>query len=233
MVRNIMTQKLNNTMDKNQIAQLIDISAVRADSTWNEIEQIIEASKKYPFICIFTMPSMIEKYADAVKALPQTGLGGIVGFPSGGDTTSMKVAQAKELVAAGCDEVDMVMNVGKLKSGFYDEVKSDILAIKEAVAPLPLKVIMEVCLLSDEEISKASEIIRDCGVAYLKTGTGWAGATTMHHIDVIKQAVGDTIPLKVAGGVRDLSTLLEMKSKGVSRFGIGYKSAIKIMEECE
>lgn len=220
-------------MNKEQIAQMIDISAVRADSTWSEIEQIIEASKKYPFICIFTMPSMIEKYVETVKALPQTGLGGIVGFPSGGDTTTMKVAQAKELVAAGCDEVDMVMNVGKLKSGFYDEVKSDILAVKEAVAPLPLKVIMEVCLLSDEEIGKASEIIRDCGVAYLKTGTGWAGATTMHHIDVIKQTVGDTIPLKVAGGVRDLNTLLEMKAKGVSRFGIGYKSAIKIMEECE
>lgn len=228
-----MTQKMNRAMNKQQIAQLIDISAVRADSTWSEIEQIIEASKKYPFICIFTMPSMIEKYVDAVKSLPQTGLGGIVGFPSGGDTTTMKVAQAKELVAAGCDEVDMVMNIGKLKSGFYDEVRSDILAVKEAVAPLPLKVIMEVCLLSDEEIGKASEIIRDCGVAYLKTGTGWAGATTMHHIDLIKQAVGDTIPLKVAGGVRDLNTLLEMKAKGVSRFGIGYKSAIKIMEECE
>ena len=218
-------------MNKQQIAQLIDISAVRADSTWSEIEQIIEASKKYPFICIFTMPSMIEKYVDAVKSLPQTGLGGIVGFPSGGDTTTMKVAQAKELVAAGCDEVDMVMNIGKLKSGFYDEVRSDILAVKEVVAPLPLKVIMEVCLLSDEEIGKASEIIRDCGVAYLKTGTGWAGATTMHHNDLkVRQPLS---ALKVAGGVRDLNTLLEMKAKGVSRFGIGYKSAIKIMEECE
>jgi deoxyribose-phosphate aldolase len=176
---------------------------------------------------------MIEKIKDTVKALPKTGIGGIVGFPSGGETTSMKVNQAKELVAAGCDEVDMVMNIGKLKSGFYDEVKSDIMAVKEAVAPLPLKVIMEVCLLTDEEIAKASQIICDCGVAYMKTGTGWAGSTTMHHIEVIKSTVGDTIPLKVAGGVRDLKTLLEMKDKGVSRFGIGYKAAIKIMEECE
>lgn len=220
-------------MNKEQIAQMIDISAVRADSTWAEIEQILEASKKYPFICVFTMTSMIEKIKDTVKALPKTGIGGIVGFPSGGETTSMKVNQAKELVAAGCDEVDMVMNIGKLKSGFYDEVKSDIMAVKEAVAPLPLKVIMEVCLLTDEEIAKASQIICDCGVAYMKTGTGWAGSTTMHHIEVIKSTVGDTIPLKVAGGVRDLKTLLEMKDKGVSRFGIGYKAAIKIMEECE
>ena len=220
-------------ISKAQIAQMIDISAVRADSTWDEIELIIEASKKYPFICIFVMPSMLERISDKVKVLPQTGLGGIVGFPSGGDTTSMKVNQARELVETGCDEIDMVMNVGKLKSGFYDEVQSDILAVKQAVAPLPLKVIMEVCLLTDEQIAKASEIIRDCGVAYLKTGTGWAGATTMHHINVIKSSVGDTIPLKVAGGVRDLNTLLEMHAKGVSRFGIGYKSAIKIMEECQ
>ena len=220
-------------MDKEQIAQMIDISAVRADSTWDEIEQILEATKKYPFICVFTMPSMIDRIKDTVKSLPKTGVGGIVGFPSGGDTTSMKVNQAKELVAVGCDEVDMVLNIGKLKSGFYDEVKNDILAVKEAVAPLPLKVIIEVCLLTDDQIAKASEVVRDCGVAFLKTGTGWAGATTMHHIDIIKQTVGDTIPLKVAGGVRDLNTLLEMKAKGVSRFGIGYKSAIQIMEQCE
>ena len=220
-------------MNKEQIAQLIDISAVRADSTWSEIEQIMEATKQYPFICVFTMPSMIKRIRKEVKSLPKTGLGGIVSFPSGGDTTSMKVNQAKELVATGCDEVDMVMNIGKLKSGFDEEVKSDILAVKEAVAPLPLKVIIEVCLLTDEEITRASKIVRDCGVAFLKTGTGWAGATTMHHIDVIKEAVADTIPLKVAGGVRDLKTLLEMKAKGVSRFGIGYKSAIQIMEQCE
>ncbi len=220
-------------MNRTDIAQMIDISAVRADSTWSEIECILDACKKYPFICVFVMPSMLERIGQAVKALPQTGLGGIVGFPSGGDTTSMKVSQARELVATGCDEVDMVMNIGKLKSGFYDEVQSDILAVKQAVAPKPLKVIMEVCLLTDDEIAKASQIIRDCGVAYLKTGTGWAGATTMHHIDVIKSSVGDTIPLKVAGGVRDLKTLLEMQAKGVSRFGIGFKSAIKIMEECE
>lgn len=220
-------------MKQEEIAQMIDISAVRADSTWAEIEQIIASCEEYPFICVFVMQGMIEKIKSQVKAMPKTGLGGIVGFPSGGETTSMKVAQAVELVQTGCNEVDMVMNIGKLKSGFYEEVKQDILAVKAAVAPLPLKVIIEVCLLSEEEIVKASEIVCDCGVAYLKTGTGWAGSTTMEHIDIIKQTVGDRIPVKVAGGVRDLDTLLKMHSKGVSRFGIGYKSAIKIMEECK
>ena len=98
---------------------------------------------------------------------------------------------------------------------------------------LTLKVIMEVVLLTDEEIATAARIIRDAGASFAKTGTGWAGATTEHHIEVIKAAVGDTIPLKVAGGVRSLDTLLKMRDMGVSRFGIGYKSALHIMQEAE
>ena len=85
---------------------------------------------------------------------------------------------------------------------------------------------MEVVLLTDEEIAMAARIIRDAGASFAKTGTGWAGATTEHHIEVIKAEVGDTIPLKVAGGVRSLDTLLKMRDMGVSRFGIGYKSAL-------
>lgn len=97
----------------------------------------------------------------------------------------------------GCDEVDMVLNIGKLKSGMLDEVKDEIVKVRAAVSPLPLKVILEVVLLTDEEIRQASRIVRDSGAAFVKTGTGWAGATTNHHIEVIKEAVGDTIPLKV------------------------------------
>lgn len=212
---------------------MIDISAVRADSTIEEIEQIMDATKKYPFICIFTMPSMIAKIKERVKALPKTGIGGIVGFPSGGETTESKLAEAQEMKELGCDEIDMVLNIGKLKSNMDKEVADEILAIRKVVSPTPLKVIMEVALLTDDEITRAAKIIRDCGASFVKTGTGWAGATTMHHIDVIKAAVGDTIPLKVAGGVRDLDSLLEMHSKGVSRFGIGFKSAIKVMEQCQ
>ena len=140
--------------------------------------------------------------------------------------------QAKELKEAGCNEIDMVLNIGKLKSGMLNDIEDEIRQIKAAVSPLPLKVIMEVVLLTDEEIKTASSIILKAGADYIKTGTGWAGATTLHHIDLIKETVGDAIKLKVAGGVRTLDTLLEMYQMGVSRFGIGYKSALSIMEEC-
>lgn len=214
-----------------EIAQLIDISAVQADSCLEEIEDILLSARKYKFICVFVMPGMLPRVTERLKDIPDVMAGGIVGFPSGGETTPAKVFQATELKALGCNEIDMVLNIGKLKSGLYNEVKEDILRVKEAVSPLPLKVIMEVALLTDNEIIKAASIIKACDAAFIKTGTGWAGATTLHHIRLIKETVGESIKLKVAGGVRSLETLLEMHEMGVSRFGIGYKSAVKIMEE--
>lgn len=215
-----------------EIARLIDISAVRADSIRQDVEDIIDGAIKHNFICVFPMPGMLPLVFEKLKDHPQIGIGGIVGFPSGGETTASKLFQAKELKEAGCNEIDMVLNIGKLKSGMLNDIEDEIRQIKAAVSPLPLKVIMEVVLLTDEEIKTASSIILKAGADYIKTGTGWAGATTLHHIDLIKETVGDAIKLKVAGGVRTLNTLLEMYQMGVSRFGIGYKSALSIMEEC-
>lgn len=220
-------------MTKTELGRLIDISAVRADSTLDEVSMVIENAKKYNFICVFTMPSMLPYVFEGLKDSDSIGIGGIVGFPSGGDTTESKVWQATDLVKSGCTEIDMVMNIGKLKSGLYDDVLQDILCVRKAVGPLTLKVIIEVALLTDEEIVKASRIVLESGADFVKTGTGWAGPTEMHHVKLIRQTVGDKIKLKVAGGVRSLETLKAMYDQGVSRFGIGYKSAIKIMEECK
>lgn len=222
----------NPIISSREIARLIDISAVRADSTRQDVEDIIDGAIKHNFICVFPMPGMLPLVFEKLKDHPQIGIGGVVGFPSGGETTASKLFQAKELKEAGCNEIDMVLNIGKLKSGMLNDIEDEIRQIKAAVSPLPLKVIMEVVLLTDEEIKTASSIILKAGADYIKTGTGWAGATTPHHIDLIKETVGDTIKLKVAGGVRTLDTLLEMYQMGVSRFGIGYKSALSIMEEC-
>lgn len=215
------------------IARLIDISAVRADSTKTDVDNVIKAAKDNQLICVFSMPSFASYVVEQMNETFGVEIGGVVGFPSGAETTSAKLFQAKEMKAAGCTEIDMVLNIGKLKSGMYDDVLAEIKAVREVVAPLPLKVIMEVALLTDEEIVKASLLIRDGGATFVKTGTGWAGATTFEHVKLIKDTVGDSIRLKVAGGVRDLDTLIKMYEMGVSRFGIGYKSVLDIIEEAK
>lgn len=228
-----MTRTDMNTLNLSayEIARLIDISAVRADSTYQDVQDIIAGALKHQFICVFPLPGLLPVVFEKLKGHPEIGIGGVVGFPSGGETTSSKLAQAQELKDAGCNEIDMVLNIGKLKSGMLADVEDEIRQIKAVVSPLPLKVIMEVVLLTDDEIRTASSIILKAGADYIKTGTGWAGTTTLDHIRLIKETVGDAIKLKVAGGVRTLDTLQEMYRMGVTRFGIGYKAALNIMEE--
>lgn len=220
------------TLNSSELPQLIDISAVRADASLDEVNQIINMAKEHHFICVFPMQCFVSHTVKALEETQLVGVGGIVGFPSGGDTTTSKVFQAREMKEAGCREIDMVMNIGKLKSGLYNEVTDDIRQVKAAVAPLPLKVIIEVPLLTDQEIAKAASLTLEAGADFVKTGTGWAGSTTLHHIELIKAAVGNQIKLKVAGGVRTLETLETMYNAGVCRFGIGYKAALSIMEQC-
>lgn len=218
----------------NDIARMIDISAVRADSTLEEVNTIIEKAILYNFICIFPMPCFIPVSIKKLVGHHSVSVGGVVGFPSGGETTNSKVFQACENVRMGCKEIDMVINIGKLKSGLYEDVLEDICAVKDAIGDdIPLKVIIEVALLTDVEIEQAANIVRRSGADFLKTGTGWAGVTTLSHVKQIKNIVGDTIKIKVAGGVRDLDTLLEMHNVGVCRFGIGHKAASEIIEEAK
>jgi deoxyribose-phosphate aldolase len=213
-----------------QLASMIDISAVKADSTLEEVREIVRLAKEHRFFAVFTLPSM-SCYAKHMLA-EEDGilLGGTVGFPSGASTTRSKAFEADELLQAGCDELDMVINVGKLKSGLYKDVAADISQIVKLASPLPVKVILEVSLLTQEEISEGAKIVRDSGARFIKTGTGWSGPTTFEHIRSIKNAVKDDIALKVAGGVRDLDVLLQMWEMGVSRFGVGHRSAKNIIE---
>lgn len=215
------------------IAQRIDISAVRADATLDEIVKVADAAKKYQFICAFAMPCFTGELIALLKDRDDIMVGGVAGFPSGADTTETKVAAAKQLVALGVNEIDMVINVGALKSGKYDLVKNDIRAVVDACGT-PVKSILEIAYLTDDEIRIASRLAVEAGVAYVKTGTGWAGKpTTVETIRIIKQEIGDAARIKAAGGVRELSTLLDMMKEGCSRFGIGLNSAIKIMEEAK
>lgn len=218
-------------LTKDQVAGMIDISAVKAESSLQEVQQIVEAAKQHKFIAVFTLPSFASQARELLGEKSAIFLGGTVGFPSGASTTSTKAFEANELVELGCQELDMVINIGKLKSGLFNEVALDIKKVVEVASPAPVKVILEVGLLTDVEIDAGAKIVCESGAAYVKTGTGWNGVTTVEHITIIKNAVGDHIKLKAAGGVRDLDFLLKMYEMGVVRFGIGYRSAIGIMEE--
>ena len=161
-------------------------------------------------------------------------MAGGVGFPSGYAKTYIKVIETRDLLADGCREMDMVANIGYLKSGRFEDALDDIKAVLEVLDDIPLKVIIEVPHLTNDEIKRACDIVARSGAAYIKTGTGWAlSPTTLDHIHVIKSQIGDSIKIKAAGGIRDLGTLLAMKEAGVSRFGIGKNPAMKIMKECE
>jgi len=215
----------------NNLARLIDVSCVKTDVTTAQIDAMVLAAKKHQFICAFAMPCYTEYLVSRLLSEEAVQVGGVVGFPSGADTTAMKAAQAKELLSFGCKELDMVINVGALKSGDDRTVYHDIRTVVETARGVPVKSILEVAYLTDSEIERACEIAVTAGVSFIKTGTGWAGKpTTTGTVSLIKKAVGDKVKIKAAGGIRDLSTLIQLHDAGCDRFGIGVSAAIEIME---
>jgi len=214
-----------------KIPKLIDISAVRANVIYDEVEALAYIAKKYGFVCAFTMPCFTANLASLLHGSSVL-IGGATGFPSGADCTDEKVSCAIREKQMGCDEIDMVINIGALLSNDYDRVKSDIQAVVDAVSPLPVKAILEVAYLSNLQIIKACELAVEAGVTFVKSGTGWASApTTLEHIKIMKQTVGNRAKIKAAGGVRALASLEEMVEAGCSRFGISVSSALSILKE--
>ena len=215
------------------IVRTIDISALKIDTCYQDLEAMVAACKKYDIGCAFIWQGFSADLARMLKGT-NTQLGTSLAFPSGQETTENKVQQAIYFMSLGADQIDMVMNVGYLKSGFLERVHDDIMAVRKATRGFSLKVIIEAMLLTDEQIVKASEIVRDYGCDYVKSGTGFQVApTTLHHVALMKKTVGDHCKVKAAGGVRDLDTLVKMYALGVERFGIGMASAIKIVEQAE
>ncbi len=217
--------------DAKQAARLMDVSAVRADVTAAEIEQVAAGCREYGFICAFAMPCFTEMLKGMLADYPDTLLGGVVGFPSGADFTKVKVAAAHELLRIGVDELDMVINIAYLKSGMYDKTRDDIRAVVDAGGGKPVKVILEVGHLTDDEIKRGSQLCVEAGAAFVKTGTGWAKPAEVRHIELIKSVVGNSAKVKAAGGIRDLATVQAMYDAGCERFGVALKSAKAIMEE--
>jgi deoxyribose-phosphate aldolase len=214
------------------IAKMIDLSCVRTFSDKADIEEMVVAARKYDFGQVSVLQCFIPYSKQMLIDRPDIHVVGNVSFPSGSDTTTVKVFQAKEMVAAGCNEVDMVINVGKLRSGEVEEVEQDVRAVVQATSPLPVKVIIEIMLLTPAEVETACKIILRSGAAFVKTGTGWAErGTSLEDVRLVKSIVGDKIKIKASGGIRDLDGLVAMYRAGARRFGINLKSGIEIVEK--
>lgn len=215
------------------LARMMDLSAVRTDVEIDEVRRLAEACKRYGCICAFVMPCYMDELKRLLADTPETGLGGVVGFPSGAQTTALKVIEAGQHRAFGASELDMVINVGMLRSGCDQFVEDDIRGVVRAADGVPVKVILEAHYLTDEQLVRGAKIAVQAGAAFVKTGTGWAPTgATLDNVKLLKSAVGDAASVKAAGGVRDLATVIEMIRLGVTRFGVGLTSGTAILDEC-
>jgi deoxyribose-phosphate aldolase len=215
-----------------EIAKMMDLSCVRTNSTWDDIKALVNTAVQYEFGQVSIMQCFISEVKEMIAPHPGIHLVGNVSFPSGSDSTSLKVFQAQEMVAAGCDEIDVVMNVAKFLSGREEETQDDLLAVVQAAGGLPVKVIIEAAYLTQQQVQTASRMAVDVGAAFVKTGTGWTEkGATVEDVRLIKSVVGERIQIKASGGIRSLATLLEMYTAGARRFGVNLRSGKAIVEE--
>ena len=234
--------KLSQDLTPADIGAMLDVSAVQAESTWDDALYVLETADKYDASAVFLLGEMTRRAVPLIKernarrvseGRRPLKLGGVIGFPDGGALTEIKAAEARALIQLGCDELDCVLNVGLARSGDWEAVAQDLAAIREAALGLTLKVILEVPYLDDAQIVRASEIVANSGAQYAKTSTGWPheNKTSIAHVALMKRTVGDRCKVKAAGGIRDLEKLLALYDAGARLFGIGYKSVIQIMEQ--
>jgi deoxyribose-phosphate aldolase len=211
----------------------MDFSCVRTAHDEEELKNLIEAAKKYRPACAFTLPSFAGYLTEKLAGVDGVKTGGVVSFPSGGDTTDSKVFQTKELCGIGCGEIDMVMNLTMLKTKRYQSCSQDIREVVEAAGRIPVKVIIEACLLTEDEICRASELAVQAGAAFVKTGTGWIGPAAVKQVELIYQTIGNDAFIKAAGGIRSLAAMIELYKAGCDRFGIGADPAADILREAD
>ncbi|MDC7228467.1 MAG: deoxyribose-phosphate aldolase [Spirochaetales bacterium] len=218
-------------MNAYKAARKIDISAVRTHHGKEDIDEIVRLGKKYNFINVHALPCWTSYLAQQLKDFPEILVGSPVGFPGGAHKTETKIFEAKQLVADGVQEMDLVMNIGKLRSAEYNYIINEIKEVNTIAGEIPLKVIIEINALNNDEMKKACELVIEGGADFIKTGTGWIpGDANLERIETIMNFIGDSIKLKAAGGVRTREEFIHLDSLGIHRFGINIKSAIEIVE---
>ena len=199
--------------------KLFDHTILKADATKEAVSQICEEAKEYGFMSVCVNSYYTAFVAEQLKG-SNIKVCTVVGFPLGQMSTKAKAAETQLAVMDGADEIDMVINVGALKDKEYDVVYDDIKAVKKACGQALLKVIIETCLLTDDEKVKACELAKEAGADFVKTSTGFStGGATTHDVSLMRKTVGDSMGVKASGGIRDKETAEKMVEAGANRLG--------------
>ncbi len=201
-----------------EIMKYVDHTLLSQTATWEEIREILEDAMKYGAASACIPAAYVKQAAQyAGQKLPVCT---VIGFPNGYSTTEVKVFEARDAIEKGASEIDMVVNVGFLKDRRYKEVEEEIRAVKEACGDRILKVIIETCLLTEEEKIKMCEIVTRAGADYIKTSTGFSAAgATFADVELMKRHVGKGVKVKAAGGISSFADAEEFVRLGADRLG--------------
>lgn len=213
-------------MDKKTIASMIDHTLLKPEATPAQIEKLCAEAAEYHFASVCVNPVYIPL---AARLLKGTGVKVccVVGFPLGAIAPEQKAAEAASCAAMGAEELDMVIHVGAAKAGDWALVQRDIEGVVKAAAGRTVKVIIETCLLTDEEKVKACEAAKAAGAHFVKTSTGFStGGATTHDIALMRKTVGPEMGVKASGGIRDYETAMAMIEAGANRIGASAGIAI-------
>ncbi|CDO18797.1 Deoxyribose-phosphate aldolase (DERA) (2-deoxy-D-ribose 5-phosphate aldolase) (Phosphodeoxyribo aldolase) [Streptococcus gallolyticus] len=208
------------------INRYIDHTLLKPESTQTQIDKLIAEAVEHQFASVCVNPTWVSYAAKALKGT-EVNVCTVIGFPLGANTSSVKAFETKDAVANGADEIDMVINIGQLKSGQYDAVEADIRAVVEASGDKLVKVIIETCLLTDDEKVKACQLAVAAGADYVKTSTGFSTAgANIADVTLMRKTVGPNIGVKAAGGTRSYADAETFIKAGATRIGTSAGVAI-------
>lgn len=214
-------------MNKQEILSHIDHTQLKAFCTWEDIKNLCDEAIEFQTASVCIPPSYIERvhqtYGEKINICT------VIGFPLGYNTTEIKKAEVTDAIARGCNEVDMVINIGDVKNGAFDKVEKEIKALKEAAGHHILKVIVETCYLTEEEKIKLCACVTNAGADYIKTSTGFGTAgATLEDIQLFSKNIGPDVKMKAAGGVKTAADLEMFLNAGCDR--IGTSSAVNMLK---
>ncbi len=210
-----------------KLNKLIDHTYLKAFGTKTEIDQLLKEAKEYDFKSVCVNPSWVAYSNEALKGTDVL-VCTVIGFPLGANTTQTKVFETVDAISKGADEIDMVLNIGKVKEQDYDFIYNEVLGIKEACKDLTLKVILETCYLTKEEIRLSSEACIKAGADFVKTSTGFGtGGALIEDVKIMKEVAKDK-QVKASGGVRSAEDVENMVKAGATR--IGTSSGVKLVQ---